>query len=283
MSDIVERLDRCWNSIDPKAREAALDAAMAIRTLRSDLLVAHEQCRTLRAKIAAARARVRRNTMSDNNEWTGQPGVPCEHQNRRSHWLQGPLGEVFICGWIPINKVGIWVRDHATITPANITPQHKYLGPVLTPAEVDARVKEAEAKIAAGCLISNAAEVADLVLLNPERWRGVINDALTNWLSPIEDHETPADALQRLIRLEVMAALDPKVSKSAADLVAQARREALEDCAKWHDEIASEYKKEQLLYEAKESWTVAYVFAQGYVINNKRAAAIRALKGEGNE
>jgi hypothetical protein len=56
-----------------------------------------------------------------------------------------------------------------------------------------------------------------------------------------------------------------------------ARRDALEDCAKWHDEVALEYKKEQLLYEAKDSWTVAYVFAQGYVINNKRAAAIRAL------
>jgi regulator of replication initiation timing len=62
-----------------------------------------------------------------------------------------------------------------------------------------------------------------------------------------------------------------------------ARRDAREDCAKWHDEVASEYKKEsQLLYEAKD-WTVAYVFAQGYVINNKRAAAIRALGGEGNE
>jgi hypothetical protein len=65
--------------------------------------------------------------------------------------------------------------------------------------------------------------------------------------------------------------------------VAQARRDALEDCAKWHDEVAAEYKKEQLLCEAQDSWTVAYVFAQGYVINNKRAAAIRALKGEGNE
>jgi hypothetical protein len=65
------------------------------------------------------------------------------------------------------------------------------------------------------------------VPLNPERWRGAINDALTNWLLPIEDHETPKDALQRLIRLEVMAALDPKVSQSAADLVAKARRDAL--------------------------------------------------------
>ena len=32
-----------------------------------------------------------------------------------------------------------------------------------TPDEVEARVKEAEAKIAVGCLISNAAEVVDLV------------------------------------------------------------------------------------------------------------------------
>ena len=59
------------------------------------------------------------------------------------------------------------------------------------------------------------------------KWRGAINDALTNWLLPIEDHEAPADALRRLIRLEVMAALDPAVSKSAADLVAKARRDAL--------------------------------------------------------
>jgi hypothetical protein len=76
----------------------------------------------------------------------------------------------------------------------------------------------------------------------------------------------------------------PVLTPAEADArVAQARRDALEDCAKWHDEVASEYKKEQLLYEAKESWTVAYVFAQGYVINNKRSAAIRALGKEGND
>jgi hypothetical protein len=86
-----------------------------------------------------------------------------------------------------------------------------YVGPALTPAEVDARVA---------------------VALNPERWRGAINDALTNWLSTIEDHETPKDALQRLIRLEVMAALDPAVSQSAADLVAKARRDAREEAAR---------------------------------------------------
>ena len=49
------------------------------------------------------------------------------------------------------------------------------------------------------------------------KWRDAINDALTNWLSPIEDHEAPADALQRLIRLEINAALDPAVLQSAAE------------------------------------------------------------------
>jgi hypothetical protein len=63
--------------------------------------------------------------------------------------------------------------------------------------------------------------------------------------------------------------------------LAQPSREALEEAAKWHDEVAAEYKKEQLLYEERESWTVAYVFAQGYVMNKKRAAAIGALaKGD---
>ncbi len=63
----------------------------------------------------------------------------------------------------------------------------------------------------------------DAQIASALKWRDAINDALTNWLSPIEDHEAPKDALQRLIRLEVMAALDPKVSQAAADLVAVAK------------------------------------------------------------
>ncbi|MCA3380203.1 MAG: hypothetical protein ING08_08160 [Roseomonas sp.] len=37
MSDIVERLQECWNSIDPKAREAALAGASQIKLLRDQL------------------------------------------------------------------------------------------------------------------------------------------------------------------------------------------------------------------------------------------------------
>jgi hypothetical protein len=118
------------------------------------------------------------------------------------------------------------------------------------------------------------ARVADAL-----KWRGAINDALTNWLSPIEDHETPADALQRLIRLEVMAALDPKVSQAAADLVAQARREALEEAARWHDEQAERwqntYAKETLSGLDMQATRILCLERGGLHIES--AAAIRAL------
>jgi hypothetical protein len=115
------------------------------------------------------------------------------------------------------------------------------------------------------------------VPLNPERWRGAINDALTNWLSPIEDHETPADALQRLIRLEVMAALDPKASQAAADLVAQARRDALEEAARRLEELHKNHKYKPETGEGSEHDTGYYrALAEG-------VAHIRALKGEGDE
>jgi hypothetical protein len=141
--------------------------------------------------------------MTNNNGWPdpARPGVPMNPERDGWHWVadKDGIGKPWVEYW---NGRDSWAPVSAT--PNFICWHWRYIAPVLTPAEADARV-------------------------------------------------------------------------------AQARRDALEDCAKWHDEVASKYKKEQLLYEAKESWTVAYVFAQGYVINNKRAAAIRALKCEGND
>jgi hypothetical protein len=116
------------------------------------------------------------------------------------------------------------------------------------------------------------------VPLNPERWRGAINDALTNWLSPIEDHETPADALQRLIRLEVDAVLDPAVSRPAADLVAKARRDALEEAARRLEELHRQHKYNPETGEGSEHDTGYYrALAEG-------AGWIRAMeKDEGND
>jgi hypothetical protein len=110
------------------------------------------------------------------------------------------------------------------------------------------------------------------------KWRDAINAALTNWLAPIEDHETPADALRRLIRLEVMAALDPKVSHSAADLMAKAKRDALEEAAQFVETHTYVTTKSAL-----KNKLVPYARAKRGLHHATVAAAIRALKGEGDE
>jgi hypothetical protein len=152
----------------------------------------------------------------DNNGWSGKPGVPLNPERDGWHWIQhynddpityewcatynewflGP-NEDYGEGWQKAEYVGI---------------NYKYLGPCLTPAEVDARVSEVM------------------------KWRTAIYDALIEWHDPPRDDETPKAALRRLVHTEILAALDPAVSRLAADLVAQAQRDALEEAAQWHDE-----------------------------------------------
>jgi hypothetical protein len=66
-------------------------------------------------------------------------------------------------------------------------------------------------------------------------WRTAIYDALIEWHDPPRDDETPKAALRRLVHTEILAVLDPAVSRPAADLVAKARREALEEAAQEMD------------------------------------------------
>jgi hypothetical protein len=139
---------------------------------------------------------------------------PLKHDVFPRFWRAA--GEAHNCRW-----TAKWLYSRNDWNPKECT----YLGPALTPAEVEARMADAL------------------------KWRGAINDWLTNWLSPIEDHEKPSDALQRLIRLEVMAALDPKVSQSAADLVADAHKEWLAELT--HDTDAlMEAARQSALAEA---------------------------------
>ena len=84
-------------------------------------------------------------------------------------------------------------------------------------------------------LIDSLATARDGTPLNPDRWRGAINDALTGWMHPIFEDEVPKDALHRLIQHEITAALDPAVSQAAADLVATARMEGMKGAAKIKD------------------------------------------------
>lgn len=101
--------------------------------------------------------------MTDNT-WPdpARPGVPLNPERDGWHWVESAEGPVPALWARPLwrhcrdfwdQRSPEWMEEQ----------QWRYIGPCLTPAEIDARVKEAEAKIAAGCLISNAAEVADLV------------------------------------------------------------------------------------------------------------------------
>lgn len=205
-----------------------------------------------------------------NNGWPGKPGVPLNPETRGAH----QVGR-YIMIWRPWSRD--YVNHNGNAVPPELASLLLYKGPCLTPAEVEAQANDAL------------------------KWRDAINDWLTNWLSPIEDHEKPSDALQRLIRLEVMAALDPKVSQSAADLVAaahkewlaelnhdtdalmeNARRDGLEEAARWYDEQERFWMEKGREVSALDSQSGLNLLAKA-AEHRKHAAAIRALKGETND
>jgi hypothetical protein len=173
--------------------------------------------------------------MSDNG-WPdpARPGVPLNPERDGYHWGErdGGLEPRF---WSSGQQLWAGVRN-SWITPKMLAALFNYAGPCLTPAEVDARVSEAM------------------------KWRTAIYDALIEWHDPPHDDETPKAALRRLVHTEILAALDPAVSRLAADLVAQAQRDALEEAA-----------RRILIY-----------FNNNHIAQNT-AAAIRALKGGKDE
>jgi hypothetical protein len=142
--------------------------------------------------------------MSETNGWPdpARPGVPLNPERDGWHWLACPLkhdvfprfwraaGEAQNCRW-----TAKWLYSRNDWNPKECT----YLGPALTPAEVDARVK-------------------------------------------------------------------------------QARRDALEEAAQWHDQQASEAQR---LSDMKVSALDSKVWGDYAQNHREYATAIRALKGEG--
>lgn len=143
------------------------------------------------------------------------------------------------------------------------------------------------AKDAADRIEAQAAEIARLrdapaalrseTKLNPDRWRGAINDALTNWLDTIRDEDVPKDALRRLVAYEVTAALDPAVSQAAADLVATARLEGMEEAAKIADSCGADWAKSAKGKFVETKWD----YESRADAADEIAAAIRAAAKEG--
>jgi hypothetical protein len=145
----------------------------------------------------------------DNNGWPGEPGVPLNPERDGWHWVESAEGPVPALWARPLwrhcrdfwdQRSPEWMEEQ----------QWRYLGPCLTPAEVESH--------------KHAAVIAYTNLLN-----------------------LPAPP----------------------NLIAQARRDALEEAARWHDEQAFWMIKGRRLAKAEE--------------HRKHAVAIRALKGEGDE
>jgi hypothetical protein len=109
------------------------------------------------------------------------------------------------------------------------------------------------------------------------KWRTAIYDALMEWHDPPRAGETPKAALRRLVHIEILAVLDPAVSRPAADLVAKARRDALEEAARRLEELHRQHKYNPKTGDGSEHDTGYYrALVEG-------AGWIRALKGEAND
>ncbi len=150
--------------------------------------------------------------MSDNNGWPGKPGVPMNPERDGWHWVQRVDK-----GFVPSPRIILWTDDWTSrqfswdaigyeADERKLGRDFRYLGPCLTPAEVDARI-------------------------------------------------------------------------------AQARRDALEEAARWHDEQAKRwqntYAKETLSGLDLQAARVMCLEHGGFHIES--AAAIRALNGEGHD
>jgi hypothetical protein len=163
--------------------------------------------------------------MSDNN-WPdpARPGVPLNPERDGWHWISllGGKDKAQVIEWFA--DAMRW--DETDWTTDDFGLHTRYLGPILTPAEVDARVKKA---VDLGIDIATRELGPQIAMLIP--WQTAIEDALSNWCDAVADDETPKDALRHLIQIEMDAALDPKVSQAAADLVAKAKRDALAEAA----------------------------------------------------
>jgi hypothetical protein len=85
----------------------------------------------------------------DNNTWPGKPGVPLNPDQEGWHWVQRVDK-----GFVPSPRIILWTDDWTSrqfswdaigyeADERKLGRDFRYLGPCFTPAEVDARVKQA--------------------------------------------------------------------------------------------------------------------------------------------
>ena len=163
----------------------------------------------------------------DNNGWAGEPGVPLNPAEPGFHWVEGCDGTatvVFWCGHggdTHYENGDLKELNHWSGHPMWQAKEWRYLGPALTPAEVEARIVAAHKE----------------------------------WLAEL-NHDTDA-------------------------LMENARREGLEEAARWHDEQGRFWMEKGREVSALDSQSGLNLLAKA-AEHRKHAATIRALKGEDN-
>jgi hypothetical protein len=89
--------------------------------------------------------------MSDNNGWPARPGEPLNPERDQFHWLTRKNGQCpEAWRWDPdadgcgTEYSGAWAESEGDGQPEDMAKWYRYLGPCLTPAEVDARAQQAQ-------------------------------------------------------------------------------------------------------------------------------------------
>jgi hypothetical protein len=119
--------------------------------------------------------------MSDNNGWPDPVfrfGVPLNPERDQFHWLirkNGQCPEAW--RWDPdadgcgTECSGAWAESEGDGQPEDMGKWYRYLGPCLTPAEVDARVKQAKRDA-----LEEAAQAAEKIIATEGPWSNIPAD-----------------------------------------------------------------------------------------------------------
>jgi hypothetical protein len=216
--------------------------------------------------------------MTDNN-WPDpvRPGVPLNPERDGWHWVQNGKGRPSCQQW----KAGMWsISGEGGWTAAQVaTLLHlRYIGPCLLPFEItDAERKE---------ISDNNWPDPTPEMLNGDPIFDAIWGVIKWW-----DINVPAiysgycGATGNHARA-IRDAIGPVLTPAEVDArVKEARRDALEEAARWHNEQAERwqntYAKETLSGLDMQATRILCLERGGLHIES--AAAIRALKGEGHD
>ena len=132
--------------------------------------------------------------MSDNNGWPGEPGVPLNPERDGWHWVKpkiSPKGGIQLIDesaprpmpWNIVSPLSHEPAWNGVMEPKHADDAWQYIGPCLTPAEVDARVKQARRDA-----LEEAARIADSCAAE---WT---KSATGKYLETKWDYESRADA-----------------------------------------------------------------------------------------